>query len=240
MTSAMGRDGAAEGVRDKAVLALDVDDLVAALRLARLLRPYFATVKVGLELYSAAGPDAIEALLAEEYRVFVDLKLYDIPTTVARAAKVVGSLGASYLTLHLQGGGAMVRAGVEGFEEGARSAGARASFPLGVTVLTSQEKAAPEEIRRLARVAVEGGCAGVVCAASDVASVRAVSASLMTVVPGIRPPGADPHDQARPASAFAALDAGADLVVVGRAVTAAADPVAAANEILCSSSSEPI
>jgi orotidine-5'-phosphate decarboxylase len=236
-------DGVVEdvaGVRDKAVLALDVDDLVAAMRLARLLRPYFATAKVGLELFSASGPEAIEALLAEEYRVFVDLKLYDIPTTVARAAKVVGSLGASYLTLHLQGGGPMVIAGVEGFAEGARSAGATAYFPLGVTVLTSQPKAPPEEIQRLAAVAVEGGCWGVVCAATDVPSVRAVAPGLTIVVAGIRPPWAGSDDQARPATLGAALDAGADLVVVGRAVTSASDPVAAANAIFCSSSSEAI
>src|SRR5947207_11681804 len=99
---------------DRFAIALDVDDLVAAARLARNLRPYFGVAKVGLELYSAHGPDAIIAMADLDYRVFVDLKLLDIPTTVGRAARVVGALGATYLTMHAFGGVAMLQAGVEG------------------------------------------------------------------------------------------------------------------------------
>ena len=109
--------------RDRLALALDVDDLVEAIRLARILRPWFGTAKVGLELFSASGPEAIGAFAGLGYRVFLDLKMHDIPTTVHRAARVVGALGIDYLTLHAQGGVAMLRAGVEGLAEGAEGAG---------------------------------------------------------------------------------------------------------------------
>ncbi|MDP1805154.1 MAG: orotidine 5'-phosphate decarboxylase / HUMPS family protein, partial [Acidimicrobiales bacterium] len=100
--------------RDRLVLALDVDDLVVALRVAKRLQPYFATAKVGLELFSASGPDAVSAVAELGYDVFLDLKLHDIPTTVRKAARVIGALGASYLTLHARSGPVMLRAGVEG------------------------------------------------------------------------------------------------------------------------------
>src|SRR5690554_2358201 len=103
-----------EDVRRRLALVLDVDDLVEARRLAQTLRPWFGVVKVGLELYSAAGPDAIETMRELGYDVFADLKFLDIPTTVNRAAQVVGSLGATYLTMHAFGGVDMLRAGVEG------------------------------------------------------------------------------------------------------------------------------
>ena len=124
-------------VRDRLALALDVDDLVAALRLARNLKPWFATVKVGLELFTASGPDAVASMLNAGFSVFLDLKLHDIPTTVRKSARVVGALGASYLTLHAHGGPAMLRAGVDGLREGAESAGAPVPLAVAVTVLTS-------------------------------------------------------------------------------------------------------
>src|SRR3954465_12773702 len=104
-------------VRRRLALVIDVDDLVVARRLAQTLRPWFGVVKVGLELFSAAGPDAIETMVELGYEVFVDLKLHDIPTTVNRASKVLGSLGASYTTMHAFGGVDMLRAGVEGLKE---------------------------------------------------------------------------------------------------------------------------
>ena len=110
-------------VRRRLALVLDLDDLVAARRLAQTLRPWFGVVKVGLELFSASGPDAIETMVELGYEVFVDLKLHDIPTTVAKASRVLGSLGASYSTMHAFGGVDMLRAGVEGLAEGAAGAG---------------------------------------------------------------------------------------------------------------------
>ena len=106
--------------RDRLALALDVDDLVLALRLARRLRPWFGVAKVGLELFAAAGPEAVSALTDEGYRVFLDLKLHDIPTTVRRAARVIGGLGVAYTTVHTPGGEAMVRAAVRAWPRGGR------------------------------------------------------------------------------------------------------------------------
>ena len=113
--------------KDHLALALDVDDLVEATRLAKLLHPWFGVAKVGLELYSAAGPEAVSTLQQLGYRVFCDLKLHDIPTTVERSARVLGALGATYLTLHAAGGEPMLRAGVEGIA--ARGGGRRLAGP---------------------------------------------------------------------------------------------------------------
>lgn len=216
--------------RDHLALALDVDDVVVAMRLAAEVRPYFRVAKIGLELYSAVGPDAIGGLVGMGYDVFCDLKLHDIPTTVQRAARVIGALGASYLTIHTAGGLDMVRAGADGFAEGASNAGLPAPTALGVTVLTSDPDAGALPTRL--RVALEAGCGGVVCAAPDLAEVRRLAPRLVTVVPGIRTSGASRDDQARVATPNEALAAGADLLVIGRTVTAASDPVAAAASLL--------
>ncbi len=210
--------------RDRLALALDVDDLVVALRLARRVRPWFGVAKVGLELFGAAGPEAVVALSAEGYRVFLDLKLHDIPTTVGRAARVIGGLGAHYTTVHTAGGEAMVRAAVEGMADGASSAGVPSPCVLGVTVLTSDVHAPPALLRDRAALAAGSGCCGLVCAAADLSVTRAAAPGLITVVPGIRPSGVRPDDQARAADPAAAVSAGADILVIGRAVTAAEDP----------------
>ncbi|MHB8670084.1 MAG: orotidine-5'-phosphate decarboxylase [Acidimicrobiales bacterium] len=219
--------------RDRLVLALDVDDLVAAQRLARELRPWFSVVKVGLELLAAEGPDAITSLADDGFRVFVDAKLHDIPTTVQRAARVYGGLGASYLTLHAHGGPVMLRAGVEGLAEGAMALeiGAPPPAALAVTVLTSDGGAPAHVLGSRVAFALEGGCRGIVCAASDVREAKQLAPRLLAVVPGIRMPANQVDDQARPASPHQAVEAGADLLVVGRAVTRAADRAAAAAEL---------
>jgi orotidine-5'-phosphate decarboxylase len=223
--------GADESVRSRLALALDVDDLVHAQRLAGLLRPWFGVAKVGLELYSAAGPEAIGSLSDAGFEVFVDLKLLDIPTTVHKAARVLGSLGARMLTLHARGGTPMLRAGVEGLREGAAAAGLPPPVALAVTVLTSDDSAPAHIIPQRVVLAVESGCGGIVCAAGDVRDAKELAPRLLAVVPGIRPAGASVHDQARTATPAAAIAAGADLLVVGRAVTQADDPVAAAAAI---------
>jgi len=159
-------------VRDKLAIALDLDDLVAAERLARELRPWFGTAKVGLELFSAVGPEAVTTMVDLGYSVFVDLKLHDIPTTVHKAARVLGSLGANYLTMHAHGGPAMLRAGVEGLETGAADAGLAPPIGLGVTVLTSDNDAPPHIVPKRIAIAIESGCRGIVCAARDVREAR--------------------------------------------------------------------
>jgi orotidine-5'-phosphate decarboxylase len=235
MTGVEGRHGTApvpEDVRDHLAIALDVDDLVAAIRLARELRPYFRVAKVGLELYSAVGPDMINSLTDLGFDVFVDLKLHDIPTTVQRAARVVGALGASYLTVHATGGEAMVRAGVEGLLGGAADAGLPEPTALAVTVLTSDLDAPAHIVPKRVRIAVEAGCGGIVCAARDLHDVRELAPRLKCVVPGIRPVGSPRHDQVAAVPPRDALEAGADLLVIGRPVTAAPDPVAAAEAIV--------
>ena len=163
---------APEEVRARLALALDVDDLVPALRLARELAPWFGTMKVGLELYSSAGPDAITTLVDLGVDVFADLKLHDIPTTVHRAARVIGALGARYLTVHTSGGPAMVRAGVEGLREGAAGVEGGEPAVLGVTVLTSDPDATPHLLHQRVAAGLDGGCHGFVCAVPDIATVR--------------------------------------------------------------------
>jgi orotidine-5'-phosphate decarboxylase len=225
----------APAVRDRLALALDVEDLATAVALADRLRPWFGVVKVGLELFTAAGPAAVEALAAADRRVFLDLKLHDIPTTVGKAARQVGRLGVGYVTLHAAGGVDMLRAGAEGLAAGAGEAGAAPPVALGVTVLTSDPDASAFP-QRLAAAAA-GGCGGVVCSVRELAAVKGFRAKgpdsgagspLLAVVPGIRLPGGAAHDQARVGTPAEAIAAGADLLVVGRAVTAAADPEAAA------------
>ncbi|HMK62107.1 MAG TPA: orotidine-5'-phosphate decarboxylase [Acidimicrobiales bacterium] len=213
-------------------MALDVDDLVVALRLARRLRPWFAVAKVGLELFAASGPETISALTVEGYRVFLDLKLHDIPTTVRRAATVIGGLGTAYTTVHIQGGAEMVRAAVEGMDCGAAAAGVPAPCVLGVTILTSTAEAPEEVLAERAALAADSGCGGVVCAAADLEVVGRAAPGLLRVVPGIRPRGVAAHDQARAATPAQALAAGAGLLVIGRAVTAAADPERVARALL--------
>jgi orotidine-5'-phosphate decarboxylase len=219
-------DPATSLVRERLALALDVDDLADAVALAARLDSWFGIVKVGLELFAAAGPSAVEALLRPGRRVFVDLKLHDIPHTVSRAARQIGRLGAGFLTLHAAGGVDMLRAGVEGLADGAATGGHAPPIPLGVTVLTSEPdvSAFPDRLQ----AALAGGCGGVVCSVREVAQVKAASSALVAVVPGIRLPGGDVHDQARVGSPEEALAGGADVLVVGRAVTAAADPETAA------------
>src|SRR5437879_3549545 len=165
--------------RDRFAIALDVDDLVAAARIARDLRPYFGVAKVGLELYSAHGPDAIIAMSDLGYRVFVDLKMLDIPNTVGRAARVVGALGASYLTMHAFGGVAMLRAGVEGLLAGADAAGLSPPTSLGVTILTSDAGAPAHILGDRVRNATAAGCGGIVCAAGDVTEAKQLAPDLI-------------------------------------------------------------
>lgn len=218
--------------RDRLALALDVDDLVEAVELVTILRRWFGVAKVGLELFSAAGPEAVAALRERGVDVFVDLKLHDIPTTVHKAARVLGALGARYVTLHAQGGRAMLEAGVSGLREGATGAEVEQPMALAVTVLTSDSDAPPQIVPQRVRLAAEAGCGGLVCAAGDLEAARREGPGLFRVVPGIRAAGGERHDQPRAVTPAAAFAAGADLLVVGRAVSAAPDPATAAEALL--------
>ncbi|HEU5149893.1 MAG TPA: orotidine-5'-phosphate decarboxylase [Iamia sp.] len=217
-----------DSVRRRLALSLDVDDLVEATRMARELQPWFGVAKVGLELYSAVGPDVIGALREMGYDVFVDVKLHDIRTTVGRAARVLGALGASYVTMHAFGGRDMLRAGDQGLREGAEAAGLPEPTTLAVTILTSDAGAPPHILGKRLTAAMEAGCRGMVCAASDLEEARTLAPAMTRVVPGIRLAGDATHDQARPATPAEATAAGADILVIGRTVTQAADRAGAA------------
>lgn len=215
-------------------VALDVSDPHDAMELARAVAPFVEVAKVGLELFSAVGPAIVTHLIDEGFDVFVDLKLHDIPTTVGHAARSIGRLGATYTTVHAAGGVLMLRAAVEGFAEGAAGAGRDGPVVLGVTVLTSDAAAPPGLLRERVSTILEAGAGGLVCAATDLPVVRALAPKLVAVVPGIRPAGVGSDDQARVATPLEAARLGADVLVLGRALSRAADPRAAAAEIAAS------
>ncbi len=223
-------------MRDRLVLALDDTSLDEAVDLASRLRPWFSVAEVGLELFAAEGPLAVDALLDEGFRVLLDLKLHDLPAAVGGAARRIASLGVSYVTVHAAGGEQMLRAAVEGFEEGWAAAVA-AGHPepaggsagvLAVTVLTSDPGANTDLVCTRASLAARTGCLGVVCAPEDLAVVGSRAPGLVRVVPGIRLPGSSPDDTARAAGGLSAMAAGADLFVIGRTVTGSDAPELAA------------
>jgi orotidine-5'-phosphate decarboxylase len=220
------------GTKDRLALALDVDDLVVAIRLAKELQPYFRVAKIGLELYTAAGPEAVSTIQDLGYDVFLDLKLFDIPTTVEKAARVAGAYGVRYLTIHAMGGPTVLRAGVEGFRDGAARAGLPEPHPLAVTVLTSDPDAPPHVLPHRVGLAVETGASGIICGGPDLELVRGLAPRLLKVVPGTRPSWSPTDDQARVTTPADALAAGADLLVIGRPVTAADDHKAAAERLV--------
>jgi orotidine-5'-phosphate decarboxylase len=218
-------------------VALDAPDLETAARWAGLVTPHVSTLKIGLELYLRYGPEVVASVRgASGMQIFLDLKLHDIPATVAAAARAVARLRPALLTVHAAAGPAAIRAAAE------VSPGTKV---VAVTVLTSLGEAdlrriglagpASEAVRRLAVLAVESGASGLVCSPQEVAAVRAeVGDDILLITPGVRPAGSDTHDQARVATPEEALRAGADLLVIGRPITGAADPGAAAGAIAAS------
>jgi orotidine-5'-phosphate decarboxylase len=212
-------------------LALDVSDLEEAERLARALSPEVGVLKIGLELFWARGPEAVRAI-GVHGPVFVDCKLHDIPTTVERASANVARLGVEMFNVHALGGEAMMRAALEGAQRGASDAGVTMPLVLGVTVLSSHGGEGLASPASLAWEAKQAGLDGVVVSGEDVRDVRdACGDAFCLVVPGIRPLGTNGHDQVRVLTPRAAIERGADYLVVGRAITAAADPVGAARAI---------
>jgi len=220
--------------KDRICSALDFGSWADAEPFARRIAPHVGMLKVGLELYVAEGPPVVRAAAALGRPIFLDLKLHDIPATVEGAARSAAATGAALLTVHAAGGPEMVRAAVRGAGPGVRI--------LAVTVLTSLDDAALEKIGlagppeaavvRLARLAVGAGAGGLVCSPQEVAAVRAaVGPGPLLVVPGVRPAGAALGDQARVATPAQAVGAGADVIVVGRPLRDAPDPVAAARAI---------
>lgn len=213
------------------VVALDVSDIARAELLARDLAPHAGMLKVGLELAWAHGPDAVRRVGAHA-PVFLDAKLHDIPNTVERAAENITRLGVAMLTVHALGGEAMMRAAAEGAVRGAEEGGHPMPLVVAVTVLSSMSGEDLASPASLAFEAKSAGLDGVVVSGGDVRSVREVCGEeFCLVVPGIRPHGANGDDQVRVLTPAAALDAGADYLVVGRPITGATDPAAVAKGI---------
>lgn len=213
-------------------VALDAPDLAAAVALARAAAPSVSTFKIGLELYVRYGPDAVAQVraAAPEREVFLDLKLHDIPNTVAGAARAVAGLRPDILTVHASGGSAMIRAAAEALP-GARIAAVTVLTSLSAADLVAVGLAGPpiDAVRRLASLAVAAGARALVCSPQEVAAVRdEVGPGVLLITPGVRPEGADVGDQQRVATPEQALADGADLLVIGRPITAAADPAVAA------------
>ena len=222
--------------RQRLIAAIDTADLSRARDLIQVVAPHCGLVKLGLEAFCALGPAAFDA--AGQKPVFLDLKLHDIPNTVAGAVRALLPRRPSMLTIHAGGGAAMIEAARNAAETG----GTARPILLAVTVLTSISAGALSEtgvaggprqqVLRLARLALGSGADGLVCSADEIALLRdAFGAGPVLVVPGIRPKGADAGDQARVATPEAAIAAGADYIVVGRPITSAADPASAAQAI---------
>jgi len=218
------------------LVALDVPTAEDAVRLARDLAPHVAGFKIGLGLLYGPGPATVAALAEVGKPVFADAKLHDIPSQVERAARRLAALGARWITAHASGGVDMLAGAVAG----AGSANTGTGI-LAVTVLTSLDGADVERLApgttpgkltsRLTKSALAGGCEGVICSARELGVVAQVGPDLLKVTPGIRPPGAAAGDQERTMTPAEAVGRGADFLVIGRPITDAADPAAAAAEI---------
>lgn len=234
---------AAMSAREKLIVALDLPGAGAAARVAEKLRAHVGMFKVGSQLFTAEGPVVVRYLLASGEKVFLDLKFHDIPNAVRAAAREAAQLGASMLNVHALGGRKMMEAALEGARQASVSLRRPRSLVLAVTVLTSlagqdlDELAIagnPEDaVVRLARLAQQAGLDGVVASPREIVAVRrACGDRFLVVTPGIRPAAAASNDQARFSTPEEAIHAGADFLVVGRPITEAPDPPAAADAIV--------
>ena len=228
---------------DRLLVALDVESLEGAAALLDGLLGVITGCKIGSQLFTAAGPAAVELARKRDFRVFLDLKFHDIPNTVAGAVYQATRLGVFMLNVHASGGTAMMRAAAESAAKAAADFKTRRPLVLGVTVLTSLDRRALERevgvpatveqhVVDLARHAREAGLDGVVASPQEIRALRrALGSNFVIVTPGVRPAERS-DDQARTATPAAAIAAGADYLVVGRPITAAIDPIAAAKAIL--------
>ncbi|MBO0805681.1 MAG: orotidine-5'-phosphate decarboxylase [Nocardiopsaceae bacterium] len=218
-------------------VALDAPDLDTAARWAGLVTPHVSTVKIGLELYLRYGPDVVATVRgASGVHVFLDLKLHDIPATVAGAARAVSRLRPEILTVHASAGPEMIRAAVEA-APGTNVAAVTVLTSLGDDDLTAvgMNGTVSDVVRRMSALAVSAGARGLVCSPHEVAAVRAeVGPDVTLITPGVRPAGSDINDQARVATPEEAIQSGADLLVIGRPITRAPDPGAAAARVAAS------
>ena len=220
------------------IVALDLPTAEEAVTLARIVAPHVGAFKVGLGLLHGPGPGTIDALVRLDRPVFADAKLHDIPSQIERAAERLGNHGARWVTAHISGGQDMLEAAVSGLEKGS---GFAAAGILGVSVLTSLsagdlqrlgiQRTPGQLVGKMSKVAVAAGCEGIVCSPEELNVVRQAAPELLRVTPGIRPVAVD-DDQARVATPQEAIERGANMLVIGRPITAADDPAKAAEMIL--------
>jgi len=238
MTTGLSSDFRAALARNPVFCALDTPDLAQALTLGRALGPAVGGLKLGLEFFCAQGPAGVRAMAGLGRPIFLDLKLHDIPNTVASAIRALAPLGVGMVNVHAAGGAAMLRAAVAAAAE----RGAQRPLVIAVTVLTSLDagdlaatgiSGAPlDQVLRLGRLAQASGLDGVVCSAAEIAALRAaLGPEFLLVVPGLRPAGTAAGDQKRMATPAKARADGADLLVIGRPITEAPDPAMAARGI---------
>jgi orotidine-5'-phosphate decarboxylase len=230
--------------KDKLFIALDVPSAEEALELVRTLRDCTRMFKVGSQLFTAAGPALVRELVSLGLKVFLDLKYHDIPNTVGAAAAGAARLGVFMFNVHAAGGVEMMRRARDQATEAAEAIGHERPLILGVTMLTSIDQATlqqigvsrsmAEQVRSLAGLAAQAGLDGVVASPQEVSLIRGAvdSPQFLIVTPGIRPADSSMDDQKRVMTPAAAVKAGADYLVVGRAITAAKDPLQAAQQVL--------
>jgi len=236
---------------EKLIVALDVETPTKALDLVRELRGVAGMFKVGSQLFTAAGPQIVRDIIALDTKVFLDLKFHDIPHQVAGAARSAAELGVSLFTIHASGGSEMMRRAVESVAEVADQRGGVRSKILAISVLTSIDAAIlsqigltstlEEQVLRLVSLAESAGVDGVVASPREIESIRQTvkNPEFLIVTPGIRPATDANEDQKRVATPAAAIAAGASYLVVGRPITGAPDPIAAAHEIVANMEPQP-
>lgn len=231
--------------KEKLIIALDVDTTKKAFDLVKELHSVAGMFKIGSTLFTSAGPQIVRDIIARDSKVFLDLKFHDIPHQVAGAARSAAELGVSLFTIHASGGSEMMRRAVDSVNEVAAKGGVRARV-LAISVLTSIDatilsqigvsSSPSESVMRLVRLAEDSGVDGVVASPQEIKTIRAIVSSpeFLVVTPGIRPSTNEPagEDQKRVATPGAAIAAGASYLVVGRPITGAPDPVAAATQIV--------
>jgi len=224
------------------ICAIDTTNIDEAKALANGLNGNVGAIKLGLEFFTAHGAKGVKEVTSSGVPFFLDLKFHDIPNTVAGAVKAATKLGAFMITIHTLGGKEMMKAAVKAAKEEADKRGIEKPIVLGVTMLTSMDESdlsdigvsgdIKSQVQRLAELAVESGLDGCVCSAHEIEAIREVTGNELTlVVPGIRPEGSDAGDQKRVMTPKQAIKEGADYLVIGRPITQADSPFAAAKEI---------
>ncbi len=230
--------------KDRIILALDVDGEAAAMDMVDTLKDHVGLFKIGMQLYNSVGPEIVQRITDHGGRVFLDLKFHDIPNTVGAVSRVVTEKGCWMFNVHCAGGRAMMTAAARASSEEAARRGINRPVILGVTVLTSLSQAelnqeigiagrVDDTVVKWAEMAQESGLDGVVASPREVSAIReACGAGFLIVTPGVRPLWADVGDQKRVTTPRAAIDLGADYLVIGRPITAAANPLEATQKII--------